>query len=262
MKKLIARLQGFYKYNSLTRELVKRDIKVRYRKSFLGVVWTILNPILMMIVMTIVFSHLFRFEIENFTVYFLCGNILWAFMNESTNNALNSILANQSLIKKVYIPKYLFPFSKVMSSLVNLGFSFIALIIVMIVTGTPFYWTMLLSPVPVLYLVVFSFGLGMILSTAMVFFRDIAQLYSVITLAWMYMTPLFYPVSMLQDAGLDWVLVINPMQHYISYFRSLVLYNTIPGVTENLTCIGISVVVLIIGIVFFYKKQDKFILYI
>lgn len=261
MKQLVNYIKGFIKYKDLLKELVTRDIKIRYRRSVLGMFWTILNPILMMCVFTIVFSRLFRSDIENFTVYFLCGNVIWAFMTESTNNALNSIVGNQSLIKKVYIPKYFFPVSKVLSSLVNLFFAYIAMMIVMFVTRTPFHITMLLSVLPIFYVMLFSIGLGMCLATWMVFFRDVFQLYSVITLAWMYLTPMFYPASLLEEvlpAALRW----NPMYHYISYLRCLVLEGSIPDITENIFCLMFSVIIFVIGLIVFYKKQDKFILYI
>lgn len=261
LKQLGNYIRGFIKYRDLLKELVSRDIKIRYRRSVLGMLWTILNPILMMCVFTIVFSQLFKSDIENFTVYFLCGNVIWSFMIESTNNALNSIVGNQSLIKKVYIPKYLFPVSKVMSSLVNLFFAYIAMILVMMVTRTSFHITMLLSVIPIFFVMLFSIGLGMCLATWMVFFRDVFQLYSVVTLAWMYLTPMFYPASLLEEvlpAALRW----NPMYHYITYLRCLVLEGSIPGVEENLICLAFSIVVFVTGIRIFYRKQDKFILYI
>ncbi len=261
MKQLKNYIKGFMKYKDLLKELVARDIKIRYRRSVLGMFWTILNPILMMCVFTVVFSRLFRSDIDNFTIYFLCGNVLWSFMTESTNNALNSIVGNQSLIKKVYIPKYFFPLSKVLSSLVNLFFAYIAMMIVMLVTKTPFSVTMLLSVLPIFYVMLFSIGLGMCLAAWMVFFRDVFQLYSVITLAWMYLTPMFYPASLLEEvlpAALRW----NPMYHYITYLRCLVLERKIPGIAENMICLAFSVTIFLIGLRIFYKKQDKFILYI
>lgn len=254
-------LKVLKKYKALLYELVNRDIKVRYKGSVLGMLWTVLNPILTMFVMTIVFSKLFRFEIEYYPIYFFCGHILYQLMSESTTNAMHSILDNSSLIKKVYVPKYLFPVSKIMSSVVNLLFSFLAMIIIMLILGAPFKVTILLSFVPIIYVIVFSMGLGLILSTIMVFFKDMGQLYSVITLLWMYLTPLFYPVSVLKE-NVPIMLVINPMYHYIQYFRNLVLYGKIPGVMENITCIIISGVVFVLGLVLFRKKQDKFILHI
>jgi len=261
MGKFFHYVNGFMRYKSLLYELVTRDIKVRYRRSFLGILWTVLNPILMMIIMTIVFSQLFRFEIENFPIYYFCGNILFSFMLTATNDALFSILGGANLIKKVYIPKYIFPISKVFSSAVNLFFAYIAMLFVMFVTRVEFHLTMFLTPLVVFYVLLFSIGLGLILATMMVFFRDIAHLYSVFTTAWMYLTPLFYPPSLLSDKS-PWFLYLNPMYHYISYLRDITLYQKVPGITENLICFGISMFVLSLGLMLFYKKQDKFILYI
>ena len=261
MQKVLVMLSGFRRYQSLLYELVSRDIKIRYRRSVLGLLWTLLNPILMMAVMTIVFSQLFRFEIENFPIYFFAGNILFSFITESTTNALYSVVSGASLLKKVYIPKYLFPVSKVFSSAVNLFFSYIAMLIVMLVTGVAFKPTMFLTPVIAIYVLMFAIGLGLILATIMVFFRDTAHLYSVITLAWMYLTPIFYPTSLLGER-LPLALHLNPMYHYITYLRDITLYNSIPSLHDNLICLSISGVFLLIGLVIFYRNQDKFILYI
>ena len=258
MNKFITDLK---KYKFLLYELVSRDIKVRYRRSVLGLLWTMLNPILMMIVMTIVFSNLFRFEIEYYPVYLFTGNILFSFMTESTTNAMNSIDEGGSLIKKVYVPKYIFPVSKVFAGFVNFFFSTLALFLVMIILRAPFHWTMLLIPVVMLFLIVFCIGLGMLLASIQVFFRDVAHFYSVITLAWMYLTPVFYPASLLEDHA-KILLILNPMTHYISYMRDLVLYGNVPGLRSTLTCIGISLGMLAIGALSFKRRQDRFILYI
>jgi len=254
-------IKALKKYKALLYELVSRDIKVRYKGSILGMLWTVLNPILTMLVMTIVFSRLFRFEIEYYPIYFFCGNLLFQLMSESTTNAMNSIIDSSSLIKKVYVPKYLFPVSKIMSSVVNLLFSLLAMLLIMIILRVPFRATMLLSFIPIIYVIIFSMGLGMILSTIMVFFKDMAQLYHVIILLWMYLTPLFYPVSVLKD-NVPIMLTINPMCHYVQYFRSLVLYGKIPGIMENLICAMISGIMFVLGVMLFRKSQDKFILHI
>ena len=261
MQKIKNMIAGFAKYKDLLYELVNRDIKIRYRRSVLGLLWTILNPILMMTVITLVFSGFFKSNIENFPIYYFTGNLLFSFVNEATVNAMNAIVGNGSLIKKVYVPKYLFPVSKIFSSLVNLFFSFIAMMLVMLVLRVEFHATMLLAPVVVSYVVIFAIGLGLILATAQVFFRDTGHLYSVFTLVWMYMTPLFYPKVLLEDK-LSAVLTWNPMVHYIDYMRDIVLYNTIPTLQDNLICAAISLGFLAVGLVFFYKKQDKFILFV
>lgn len=163
------KMEGFRRFTPLLRELVVRDIKVRYRHSALGLVWTVLNPLLMMVVITIVFSTLFKQNIPNFPIYYLSGSLIFAFNSESTTTALNSIISNASLIKKVYIPKYLFPLSNVLSGLVNLGFSLIAMFIVMLITDAPFHATLLLLPIPIFYTFLFSVGLGILLSAVTVF---------------------------------------------------------------------------------------------
>lgn len=254
-------LNGLRKYLPLLRELVSRDIKVRYRRSVLGMVWTVLNPLLMMCVMTVVFSQLFQSNIDNFAIYYLSGYILYSFINDSTTASLFSVVYNASLMKKVYIPKYMFPVSKVASSLVNLGFSFIAMVIVMIVTGTSVKLTILLLPLVVLYVVIFALGLGLILATLYVFFRDCGHLYGIVMLVWLYLTPLFYPKEILPEM-LQRLLVFNPMYHFVEYFRDILLYGIWPDLVQNLICLSMGIVVLLVGTLVFYKKQDKFILYV
>ena len=253
---------GFWKYLPLLRELVIRDIKVRYRRSFLGLLWTVLNPLLMMSVMTVIFSTLFQSTIENFALYYLAGYILYTFLNESTTSALYSIVDNNALMKKVYIPKYLFPVSKVASSRVNLGFSVIAMLIVMIVTKASFYWTLLAVPLLASYIVIFCCGLGMILATLDVFFRDIGHLYGIVSWLWMYLTPIFYPEELLEQNGLAFLLQVNPLNRYIQYFRTLVLEGAVPGLEENLVCAALAIGMLLIGVLVFYRRQDRFILYV
>lgn len=255
------KLSAFRRFTPLLKELVARDIKVRYRHSALGMVWTVLNPLLMMVVITIVFSTLFKQNIPNFPIYYLSGSLIFAFNSESTTTALNSIISNASLIKKVYIPKYLFPFSNVLSGLVNLAFSLIAMFIVMIVTRAPFHVTLLLLPIPIFYTFLFSTGLGILLSALTVYFRDIAHFYGVLVLAWTYFTPVFYPASILPPIAMK-LMQFNPMYHFVTYMRELVLYGTFPSMKENLLCLLIGVIMLVVGMAVFYKKQDKFVLYV
>lgn len=255
------RIQGFIKYLPLLNQLVIKDIKVRYRKSFLGLLWTVLNPLLMMGVMTIVFSTLFKSSIENFPVYFLTGNVIFAFNSEATQQALSSIVGNASLIKKIYIPKYFFPISRVCSCLVNLGFSFVALLIVMLITRANFYPTILFSPLLILYISLFTAGIALALSALTVFFRDIGHFYGVFILAWNYLTPIFYPVDIFPE-NLRWIIDVNPLYYYIQYFRMLVLEGTVPSAKLNLYCFGIGIVTLCIGTFIFWKQQDRFILHI
>ena len=185
------------KYQPLIHELVSRDLKVKYRRSFLGYIWSILNPLLMMLLQSIIFSYMFRNDIPNFPLYLICGNTLFTFFNETTSMGLTSVIQNAPLIKKVYIPKFIFPISRVMSSFVNLLFSLAAIVLVMVITRSPFYWTILLVWAPLLLLLVFCAGMAVLLSALAVYFRDLQYLYGILTMAWMYATPLFYPISAL-----------------------------------------------------------------
>ena len=255
------KIKVFLKYKTLLNELVVRDIKVRYRKSVLGLLWTVLNPVLMMCVITVVFSTLFRQNIPNFPIYYLAGSLIFSFNSEATSNGLYSIIGSASLIKKVYIPKYLFPISKVLSALVNLGFSLVAMFVVMIVTGAPFHATLLLMPLPIFYVFLFTSGLSLLLAAATVYFRDIAHFWGVFVLAWTYFTPIFYPVTILPSFAMK-IMQLNPMYHYVTYMRDVVLYGAFPGMKENLICFLIGAVTLLIGLWVFYRKQDRFVLYV
>ena len=217
----------FVKYRALINQLVQRDIKTKYRRSVLGLLWTVLNPLLMMTVLSIVFSYFFsRYgDVENFPVYLLCGQVIFNFFNESTSIAMGSIVHSGELIKKVYVPKYLFPITKVMSSGVNLLSSMIALVIVMVATRSRVTPTVLLAVFPLLYVLLFSTGVSLFLSAAAVSFRDLMHLYSVVTTAWMYLTPVIYPMSIL-DGAPKWAVFIinaNPLTAFIKIFRAVVL---------------------------------------
>ena len=258
---ILGQLASFSRYKYFLQLLVKRDFVTRYRKSFLGVLWSLLNPLLTMLVMTLVFSYLFRFQIENFPVYLLSGQIVFGFFNESTTQAMNSVIAAENIIKKVYIPKYIFPLSRVLSSLVNLFFSLLAFLIVFVITGAPFRWTMLLLPIPILYTFAFSLGIAILLSSMSVFFRDLNYLYGVFLTLLMYLTPLFYPIEIIPEKLLPFM-GFNPMYHFVDYFRSLALWGIVPGLWANVVCLGFSLAALCCGLYVFMSQQDRFILYL
>jgi len=251
-----------FKYKDLLILLVQRDIKLKYRRSFLGYIWSVLNPLLSMLVMVVVFSHMFSRGIENFPVYLICGNILFSFMRESSTQSLTSIIGNAALLKKIYVPKYIFTLSRVTSSLVNLVFSLGALVIVMLVTGARFSWYCLLIVIPILELYVFCVGLGLFLAQANVFFRDVGNIWSVVTLAWMYATPIFYSLDSLSPVLRYWVPKLNPMYIYITQMRDFVMNGCMTWDALIWRGALIAVVMLGIGLWTFTKTKDKFILYI
>lgn len=192
-----AYLDTFLKYRYLLWNLVSRDVKVKYRRSVLGIVWSVLNPLLMMLVITAVFENLFRYNIEHFPVYYLTGSLLFNFVTDATGNAMTSILYAAPLIRKVHVPKYIFPMEKCIFALVNMLFSSIATIIVLAILRFKLSLTALLFSIPVFCAFAFSVGIGMILATLNVFFRDTGHLYGVWTTAWFYLTPIIYPVDIL-----------------------------------------------------------------
>ncbi len=256
-----AYLQTFKKYLGLIFYLAKNQIILKYRKSYLGLVWSLLNPLLTMVVLTMVFSTIFSKSIENFPIYLMCGRLIYEYNSECTKNAMNSVISNASLIKKIYIPKYVFPLSSSVAALVNMGFSMLALIIVMIFTQLRLKWTMLLFWLPMVYVFVFSTGLGLILASINVFFRDVKHLYSVFLTLWLYLTPIFYPIESVSET-VQKIVRFNPLYHYIAMFRGLFLDGILPNMTENLICSATGVIFLMTGILFFKKTQDKFILHI
>ena len=250
---------SFSRFRHLLGLLVKRDFVTRYRKSVLGVLWSLLNPLLTMLVMTLVFSYLFRFQIENFPVYLLSGQIIFGFFSESTMQAMGSIISAEHVIKKVYVPKYIFPLSKVLSSLVNLLFSFLAFLFVFVITGARFRATMLLLPIPILYTFVFSLGVAMLLSSMAVFFRDLTYLYGIFLTLLTYLTPLFYPIEIIPER-MQPFMGFNPMYHFVDYFRDLALRGVVPGLWDNAVCLGFALAALCCGMYVFMSQQEKYIL--
>lgn len=260
--------QTFIKYKYLLSNLIGRDIKVKYRRSILGILWSVLNPLLMMLVLSAVFSALFgmggRFGGLNvpFNIYYLTGATIYNFISEATSTSMMSVYSASQLIKKVYIPKYIFPLEKCLFSFVNMLFSLIAVFLVMAFSGVGFHLTMFLMPVPILYALIFSIGMSLLLSALTVFFRDIIHLYGVFLTAWMYATPIIYPITILEARPkLLFLMKFNPMYHYVEYFRSVTIYNVIPNIKDNLICLAFSFGMLIIGIFVFKNRQDKFVLY-
>lgn len=249
------------KYRNLVEELVVRDIKTKYRRSILGVVWSMLNPLLMMFITAMVFSQLFRFEIKNFALYLLTGQIIFTFYSEATNFAMGSILQNSSLIKKVYVPKYLFPFSRVASCGVNLCFTLPAMLAIMIYTGQTISFKILFAVVPLVLLFIFCLGVGMLLSALAVYFRDMFHLYGVALAALNYATPIFYPISIVPQKYI-WIMKLNPLYYYLQAFRDVVYSNVIPDMSLMGLCALLAIVALVVGYYCFNKLQNQFILYI
>jgi len=258
---LVNALVAIKKYRFLIHQLVSRDFKTKYKRSILGVLWSFLNPLLMMMVQYYIFSTLFKTDIPYYPVYLLIGIIMFNFFAEACGMTLASIVGNAGLITKVYVPKYIYPLTRVLSSLINLLISLIPLFAVILLSGVTFTKAYLLFPFALFCLTLFSLGLGMLLAAGMVFFRDVQFLWGVFSMLWMYATPLFYPESII-PAQFKFILKINPLYYFIKFSRTCIIGGISPEPVVYVQSFLFAFVMLLIGAFVFRKTQDKFILYI
>lgn len=264
--------EQIYRYRFLIEQLVSRDFKIKYKRSVLGVFWSFLNPLLMMIVQYVVFSHLLgiRGNVEHYAIYLLCGIVMWNGFNDCSTQATRSVTSNAHLITKVYVPKYIYPLTRVLSSSINMLLSMIPLLLVTLVYGlfsNPHLYltkSVVLIPFGLLFVLVFAIGMGFLLSSLMVFFHDVEFLWSVISTIWMYATPIIYSLSMFEGKA-PWLITamkFNPLYHYIDFMRTIIVSGTSPAFSEFVICAFCSLLMLFIGYSVFHKLEDKFILYL
>ena len=250
----------------ILKQLVTKDFKRKYRRSVLGIAWSVLNPLMMMIVMSVVFSFVFRADIENYPLYLILGNITFSFMSESTSQDLMSFIDAAPLLKKVRVSRFVFPVQKVLFALVNFTFSLVAVALVMLWFRVVPTWHIIWLPVCLFLLVLFCSGIGLIVGSLAVFFRDVVHLCSVILTAWTYLTPIFWvPTQLAANGAPTWVMSIvelNPMYGFVTFMRDIFLWNQNPSMQTLGLCVFWAVIMLGIGILVFRKTQHKFILYI
>lgn len=248
-------------YKFLLSELVKKGIKLKYRRSYLGIFWSMLEPLLSMLVLTIVFGTLYGNTDKTFPVYILAGRLLYSFYSSATKGALKSIRSNSAMIKKMYVPKYLYPLSNIIFNYIIFLISLIVLALVSLVLGVRPTIYLLQAPVALILILMLSYGCGMVLATIGVFFRDIEYLWSVVLMLIMYTCAIFYYPSKLLKSGWGWILKYNPLYCIIDIFRASIF-----GQPMNMHYViyaaAFSIVSIVVGVVFFKKKQDNFILYI
>lgn len=249
------------RYQFLIKQLVSRDFKTKYKRSMLGYLWSFLNPLLTMAVQYVVFSTIFRSDIKNFPVYLLSGIIIFNFFSDAVGQGLGAIVVNSALITKVYVPKYIYPITKVVSCSINLLISIIPLLIVVIITGTPITKAIILVPYALICLIIFCIGLSLALSSAMVFFRDTQYLWGIFCMIWMYATPLFYPETIIPEQYRI-IQKINPLYHIIKFVRVVLIEGVSPDPMTYLYCMVSAVVACVVGAIIFKKTQDRFVLYI
>ncbi len=258
-------LNTFRRHGFLFEELVKRDFKKKYKRTYLGVLWSLLSPLLTLLVMSVVFKNFFGTSIEHYTIYLFCGNIVWAFFSDATNGGMSSLMDNAAIFSKINVPKYLFLFSRNVSALINFGMTFVVFLIFCVIDRVPFTPLFFMLIVPIACLIVFNVGVGLILSAMFVFFRDVQYLWGVFLTLLMYMSAIFYDPSGMGElfgVPMEQLLKLNPVYTYISYFREIVLYGQIPGWKHHLLCVGFALLAFGIGALIYKKMNHKFLYYI
>ncbi len=254
-------LQRFRENEFLFSELVKRDFKKKYKRTYLGMLWSVLSPLLTLLVMRVVFTQFFGRAMAHYTTYLFCGNIVYSFFNDATNGGMSALMSNAHIFSKINVPKYLFLFSKIVSSLINFGLTFVVFLLFCVIDGVPFAWSFLSLLYPIACLILFNVGVGMILSALFIFFRDIQYLWSVFTMLLMYMSAIFYTVDGYSPL-VQKIFHLNPIFVYIKYFRIAVLDGALPSLGMHLLALGYALAAFLVGALIYKKCNHKFLYYI
>ncbi len=252
----LTEIQELKHYRYLLKQLVRRDIVARYKRSALGVAWTMLNPLGTMLIMTFVFSNLFK-SVQSYPVYILSGLIAWNFFAQGTNAAMSGLVWGGSLMQRIYLPRTIFGVSAIGTALVNLLLSIIPLLLVMVITQTTIHLTFLFLPISILLLTAFALGFGLLLSALAIFFPDVAEMYQILLMAWMYLTPVIYPEEII-PAQFMTIYRINPMYWMLKMFRMPVYEGVIPTLQDLWPALAWSVGMLIVGWIFFTSRSDEY----
>lgn len=245
----------------LFEELVKRDFTKKYKRTVLGMLWSILGPLMQLGVMALVFTQFFGRTINHYTIFLFCGNLIFSYFKESTASGMLALYGNAGIFSKINVPKYMFLLSKNVSSLINFGINILVMFVFCIIDGVAFTWKFVLLLYPIGCLVVFNLGMGLILSALYVMFHDMKYLYDIFTLLLMYLSAIFYSVEAYSPA-VQQLFNLNPVYVYISYFRSIILNATIPSLYIHLIAAGYAIAVLLIGALIYKKNNYKFLYYI
>ncbi len=245
-----------FRYRDLVLALVGRELKVRYRRSTIGFLWTMLQPLLTMLVMSLVFSTLFRFKVPDYPVYALSGIMFWNFFSQSITASMNSLHGNFKLITKLPVPRYVFPVATVLAGLINLVLALVPLFGILLATGHPIHPAMAFLPISVLFAGAFTLGAGLLLSPLAVFFTDILEATTVVLSMLFFMTPVFYPMDIVPDRY-RWLVRFNPLRSVLEVFRDPIYYGKIPPLTHLTVAATIAALALAVGLVAFRRSSDR-----
>lgn len=252
--------ERFHKYNFVFAELVKRDFKKRYKRTFLGIGWSMLGPLLHLLVMVLVFTHFFGQDIPHFVIYVFAGLKIYSFFSESTNQGMASLMSNSSIMTKVKVPKYLFLLSQNVASLINFAFMLVVFFIFAAFDGVAFHWRFIFLLYPIVTITLFNIGVGLVLSALFVFFKDIQYLYSIFTMLVMWLSAIFYSIDTF-SLRTQRLFLLNPVFSHIHYFRLVVLHGVIPAWHIHLACALAAIISLCVGFLFYKRYNDRFIFY-
>ncbi len=250
-----------FRYRDLVRALVVRDLKVRYRRSTIGFLWTMLQPLLTMLVLTLVFSKVFRFKLPHYPVYALAGIMFWNFFSQSVTTSMNSLKGNAQLLTKIPVPKAVFPVATVIAGVINLLLALVPLFAILLITGHPIHSAVLFIPVAILLAALFTLGAGLLLSPMAVFFYDTVEIVGVLLTLLMYMTPVFYPMDIVPEKYL-WVVRFNPIRSVLEVFRDPIYFGKIPPLGHLTVAIAVAAVALVVGVIAFRRSSDRIPFYV
>ncbi|MFN8525895.1 MAG: ABC transporter permease [Chloroflexota bacterium] len=253
---MVRELRAVAAYRDLVRELVARSIKTRYKRSVLGVAWTMLNPLMIMLILTAVFSSVFRITVEHYAVYFLSAVLLWNFFSQTAVAIANEIVWGGSLLTRIYVPPGVFAASALGAGLVNIVLSLVPLAIVMLITGVPLSPALIFLPLAALATAMFAVGVGLLISRLAIVFSDVLDMFQILLLAWMYCTPIMYPLSII-DAEYRWLMFLNPMYYMVEMWRQPVYSGLVPSASVMLTGLGLGVGTLVLGWWYFTGAVDE-----
>ncbi|MFH1185486.1 MAG: ABC transporter permease [Chloroflexota bacterium] len=250
-------LRGLLKYRDLIYQLVRRDLVSRYKRSALGIAWTMLNPLGMMVVLSVVFSQLFRM-VEGYPAHVLSGLLAWNFFSQTTSAAMTQMVWGSTLLHRIYLPRTTFVVSAIGTGLVNLLLALVPLFLVVIVIGLPLRWTMAFLPVSILLLAAFSLGVGLLFSAWAIYFPDVAEMYQLALVAWLYMTPVIYPTEAIPESYRYWFFHLNPMYYMVEIFRKPIFSGVLPSLPQLGAAAAIAFLTLALGWIVFSSRADEF----
>lgn len=243
-------------YRDVLWQLVRQYLILRYRRTVFGYLWTLLNPIFMMSVMAVVFATLFKQDIKTFTIFLFSGMIAWNCFNSIIIQSCISFITNEGLIKKIYLPKFIFPLSIVIGVVIDSLFSFVALFAIIIVLGGQISWALLFIPVAYILLVLFTLGISLVTSIANVFFRDLQYVIGIIMQAWFFLTPIFYKPDSLRGK-IAWVIELNPLTSFVELFRAPLYSAVMPASNVIFNTTIMAIFSLSIGLIFLMYQEKK-----